>query len=388
MLILRGTAQEITLQVAEERYQQEVAKLTTERDQKNHTLIQSYIGELMRYEARARSNSDLDGVLAAREEITRVETEGATASAQPPEDGEIARLQSLMLRQARVHARTKGEQLLQFQEGVIRFASTQSMNRTQQNDIEGAIAWRDWAQGLQERPETVRARQHVQAQAQHPSGPRNIERHSSFQGRERAEWIREPLENFVDTPRAFILGHEPRGREPRQTESTPSAAGSGHTLLQGRLRLVDEEDTLNRYNNPWSSFRERSHLYVPRLQITPLPNRNLEESLVVFDLYRRGSGARREIIRTDSIWVPPIPGGTQVVVDAGVYSYNSARYRAVGGYRSDQATADLFHGFIVTIFDTGGRIIYQRSNDRGLDSFARREPPDFTPPTTPEHLHE
>jgi len=383
---LHGQETPFTLESAETRYQEELKKLTEERDKRDQALVQNYLGELLRYEARARNSSDLDGVLAARGEVARVENEGVQPPAAPSPDTEVARLQEMMLEQSRRHARMKGERLLELLEGITRFAGTQSMEHTRRNDIPGAIAWRDWAQNLQQRPEALRAKGHSETSGGPSGGPGDAETLPTLHSSPVAEVHARPVEDFVDQPRAFVLGNEPKGKETRQNESTPSAAGSGHTLLQARLRLVDEEDTLNRYNTPWSSFRLRSHLYVPRLQFTPLPGRNMGESLVVFDLFKRGSGANREIIRTDSLRLPPVPAGAQVVIDAGVYAYQSERYRAsyAGGHRGEQASADLFHGFIVTIFDRQGRMLFQRSNDRGLNAFARTEPPPLPPPPPPE----
>jgi hypothetical protein len=157
--------------------------------------------------------------------------------------------------------------------------------------------------------------------------------------------------------------------------STPSAQGSGLTLISAQLRLVDEENTVNKNFTGWSSHRQKTHLFVGRLQMTPLPGRSIGRSLVTFDLYKKGSGSRREIIRTDSILIPPVAAGQQVVVDSGVYAYETEKYRYTGGYRYESATADEFNGYIVSVFDERGKLILQRSSDRQLDDYARTEPP-------------
>lgn len=377
-------AQSMTLDVVQTRFEEEVGKLDERLKERSEALRQNYLGALLRMESRARSESDLDGVVAAQTEISRVET--AHAPLRPTQEAahpEMIRLQEVVLGQLDGFELTRARDLLNLKENLKRFANNQSMDLTQRGDIDAALAWRNWSEGLEQRADVQSAQHLVQrdeARRARVTEVARADRHAAFQG-EPLTLIQEEAEDWVDAPRLFLMGNEPKGSEKRLIESTPSAIGSGHALVQARLRLVDEEDTLGRYNNRWSRFRHRAHLYVARLQLTPLPGRRLDESLVVFDLYKRGSGSTREIIRTDRAILPPIEEGSRVVVDAGVYAYESQSHRTSWGHRSDHSTADEFHGFIVTLFDREGKILYQRSSDRGLDSHARTEPPEPRAPT-------
>lgn len=386
MLAAFLNAQGLTLEALETRWGEEVAAVNARHLESLEGLKRNYLAALLRFEARARSESDLDGVLEAQREITRLDEIGELAPAVFSTHPEIARMQGVMRQQVQSIGLTKANEIAGLAQNVRRFSESNSMELTQRGNIQEALAWREWGEELFRRPEVIQAQQltrSAEARERRESAPPPVQAHPSVQGAP-TELIRTSANDFVDTPRAFVLGNEPSGSERRVIESRPSAAGSGHTLLQGRLRLVDEEDTLSRYTSRWSSYRSRSHLYVPRLQVSPLPGQTLGKSLVVFDLFKRGTGNRREIIRTDRLILPPIESGTVVVVDSGVYEYNSSRYRSnIGGYRRDQATADEFHGFIVSIFDEQGNLLYQRGSDRGLDSFARNEPPAPPEPRSP-----
>ena len=101
-----------------------------------------------------------------------------------------------------------------------------------------------------------------------------------------------------------------------------------------------------------------------------------DKSLVVFDLYKRGSGSKRQIIRTDKIIVPPLDGGKWVFVDSGKYQYETEKYRSIYGSSYDDATAEEFYGYVVSIFDEQGKLYYQRATNRVLNDYARTSPPE------------
>ncbi|MCH8512678.1 MAG: hypothetical protein LAT83_13655 [Kiritimatiellae bacterium] len=374
-----GSAQELTLEALESRFDEETTKVEERFRENVQGLERNYTAALLRFENSARTIPDLDGVLAAQEEIKRVERgQGLRPSALSSHE-EISRMQTMVRNHMDRFELARAEELMRLVTFVRNFSDNTSNELTQRGDIQTAVAWRDWGEKVSKRPDVLAAKALMEKNAARTerevpaAPPREI--HPALRG-DPFKVINEPVDDFVDNPRAYVFGNEPKGGEKRVTASTPSAAGSGHTLMQGRLRLVDEEDMLSRYTSRWSSYRERSHLYVPRLQLNPLPGQTIPKSLVVFDLFKRGSGSRREIIRTDSVIIPPVQAGTQLVVDSGVYAYNSAQYRSsISGYRSDRATADQFYGFIVSVFDESGNLIFQRASDRALDSHARSDPP-------------
>lgn len=374
-------AQVMSLEEVKARYTLEAEKLKEQRVEKEDALRESYLTALLRMELKARTDSDLDGVLAAQREIERVEKDSEPLVAHsPPVHHEVLRMQNLIKRQVKVFQQEEARGLSSMVENLVRFADTRSRDLTRVGDIDAALAWRGWSEELAQSPEVVAATRLLrESEARQGEGEpeRPAELHPALRGNPLAI-IDKKTEEFEDGTRAFLLGNEPEGNEKRINESTPNAAGSGHALLQGRLRLVDEDNTLARQNNRWVRYHHRAHMYVPRVQLTPLPGRELGRTLVVFDLFKRGSGSRREVIRTDTAILPPIAERTQVVVDAGVYAYETSQHRTSWGSRGDHTTADQFYGFIVTLFDAEGNLIYQRCSDRALDSHARTEPP--TPP--------
>lgn len=372
-------AQQPSLPDVEKRLEEEVSKVRAQKEEKIKTLRQNYLTALLRLEATSRANGDLDGLQAARDEIQRIDGTKPLAVEAPSTHTELRRLQDVISGQLGEFSRTESKALADLVSAVTRFAETTSTTLTQQNRIEEAMQFREWSRGLLQRPEFAEALQQarVETPVTPPPGDTPVDTaqvHPQF-GKDPVPFQASGEVTFGEEAKAYILGQEPKATEKRVNMSTPSAQGSGLTLISAQLRLVDEENTVNKNFTGWSSHRQKTHLFVGRLQMTPLPGRSIGRSLVTFDLYKKGSGSRREIIRTDSILIPPVAAGQQVVVDSGVYAYETEKYRYTGGYRYESATADEFNGYIVSVFDERGKLILQRSSDRQLDDYARTEPP-------------
>ncbi len=377
-------SQDMALSDLEDRFRQELSKLDDQHKDKERALRGNYLAALLRFERQARQASDLDGVMEARKEIERVEG-GATA---PKADAlskhpEVSRMQNMALGQIREFNRARAEGVVQLSNALAQFLENGSGTLTQQGKIEEALQWRARAKTVFEIDAYTDAmrvldkQQAIAAKAEAASpAPTAKNVHRALQGKP-TEIIGKPTTEVSSRPMAYWAGNEPSANEKRVTESTPGAAGMGHTFLSGRLKLIDETVTKNRYNTGWSSFREKAHLYVGRVQFAPLPNRNLGKTLVVYDLFKRGSGSKRETIRTDKILLPPVESGQQVVVDSGAYEYDTSKYRSsYSAYRYESATGDEFYGFVVSFFDEEGKLFYQRATEKALSDYARSIPPD------------
>jgi len=374
--------QEVDLGALDQRFQEELSKLNEQRRERETQLRGGYLAALLRFETQARQATDLDGVMESRKEIERVERGGSLKTQDLSKHAEVARLQTMANGQVTGFEKARAEGVVQLARNYAQFLENGSATFTQQGKIEEALAWRSKAQTVYEIDAFVEANRFLGKQeakaaaieAATPSAPA-AEVHPALRGKP-TEIIAKPTTEVSDKPVAYWSGNEPTASEKRVQESTPSAAGTGHTLLTGRLKMIEDKVTNNRYSTGWSSWKSQSLLYVGRVQFGPLPGRSMGKTLVVIDLFKRGSGSKREVIRTDRILLPPLESGRQVVVDSGAYEYNTEKYRSsYSSYRYDYASNDEFYGFVVSFFDETGSLIFQRSSQKALDSYARTLPP-------------
>ncbi|GEM_PF-1066376 len=384
-------AQSLTLKDFEARFEEELAKIVQARQEKQAELRGKYMGALLRIESAAKRQGDLNGVESARAEIKRVELEPNLAPEELSTNPEIARIQNVVketVREYQVEQNQKVQQLVQTVRGYIESASS---NLVQQDKIEEAISWRNWGEKLEDRPKVAAALEMLQEKRRRleelENRPPDVESFHPLLREDPVRFPKEKAKQFPDEPNAYRAGTEPSGKEKRLgSAKIPTAKGAGNTILSGRVKLIEEEVTTSSNRTSYSSAREKSHLFVARVEFNPLPGKQLGRTLVIFDLYKRGAGSRREVIRTDSLVLPPVPSGQRVVVDSGPYRYESSQYRYAWGSRSETATAEEFYGYIVSFFNEEGDLFYQRATESVLEDYARTAPPEVEDPHREEEV--
>lgn len=145
--------------------------------------------------------------------------------------------------------------------------------------------------------------------------------------------------------------------------------------VQGKLfvTMKSEETRDSKSQSSWSSSIEKSgfYSYFPRLVLRPSAHESLDGATVVFEYFIRplGDRTRPARSRTEHIPLPPMNKGENVVVDgAGVrlYQYKSEDYSRYGGYRSENQTGAQLYGFIASVYDASGEMIFQRTDKSQL----------------------
>jgi len=373
----------MNLEEAGDRFETELNKILAEETRKQNELKPSYLAAIERVELRAREEADLDGLQACRMESRTVEEEEGLSLRDLSDYEALRVIQEIVNRQLRRFAEEAGEDIDRLVDSVSRFAREQSRELTRNNEIDKALAWNEWRNSLPEHPEVARI-----AQLRGTAQPEQ-ERQRSAGGdstldyvfsRTPAPWASEAAAEFPFEPRGYVAGSEPEGNEVRLSGiSTPNARAVGNQVMTGRVKLIEEEETLRDDRSGNSHFRQRRYFFVPRLEYAPLPDQELPKLLAVFDLYVRGTGSRRELIRTDQILLPPVARGNRVVVDAAPYSYETSQRRVRGATQFSDSTGDEFYGFVISLFDESGELIFQRASERMLNSLAREEAPDLHP---------
>ncbi|WFB36522.1 hypothetical protein P3T73_01950 [Kiritimatiellota bacterium B12222] len=373
---LSASAQTMSLQEFNTRYEQELGKITRVRIQQKEQLNIKYLGALLRMETQAKNEGNLDLLQATRSEIARVESGQAIEEPTEPVPQALQDMRTVMRKLDREYQQTESKKIVALVDNLKTYASTVSSEYTRQNQIDKAVAWQKWEKNVEEDPLIQQA---YASQVRQPAAPSPNHRdhpqptHSATRGRT-ATIHEEQVIEFSESPAVYRWSKEPKGKEKRIRSTTPSMQGAGISKLTGTLILIEEKD-INK--SGWSgNYKEKSLLYVPRLSISPLVGKSLDPCLVVFDLYKRGSGSKRSIIRTDSILIPSLKASDRVVVDAGVYEYETEEYDSSwSSYDYKHSTEDEFYGFIVTIFNQQGELIFQRASERILNEYARTIPP-------------
>lgn len=368
-------AQAMSIDAFNQRFEQELSKIIEVQETQTRELNIKYMGALLRLENQAKSQGNLELVQAARAEITRVENNQELEVFGNPVPTELKDMQQVMQNMILQYRKQQSDAVVKLVESLKPYADSRSVEATRQNDIAQAVAWRDWEKNLSENDVIQRAYARMEkGQTSGNNQERNTaDHHAAVQGKV-AEIKETKANDFSSSPSIFRKGMEPDGREKRISTSTPSMQGAGNTQLTGTLVLIEEKD-INK-SGFYGTLKKKSLTYVPRLSISPIIGNSLERSLVVFDLYKRGSGSKRSIIRTEKIIMPALVASDQVVIDAGRYDYETEEYDSNwSSYGYKKSTEDEFYGFIVTIFNSQGELIYQRASERVLNDYARETPP-------------
>lgn len=377
-----ASAQSMTLEECDRRFNEQLDLLKQQHREKVEGMQRSYLAALLRFENEAKQRGDLTGVQAARREIGRVEDleKLSTLDEFEPSDHErIRHMRGVMRERLDAFGLERAQGVAGLADSVGEYVDRTSMELTQQNKIDQAVAWRKWSEKLDENQEVLIAnrklnRRQAVRKAENPPPRAGDNLHDALKGTP-VKLKDGPPEGFPDRAAAYRGGSEPPAKDKKIGHaSIPNAKGMGGAYITSKVKLVDQSDTLASSRGYYSHYKHETELFVPRLEFNPLLNKPLGRTLVVFDLYKRGSGSKRELITTDSILLPPIEAQRKVVVDAKPYAYETQKYR---GYftRYESSTAEEFYGYIVTIFDENGEMIFQRSTERALNDLAREHPP-------------
>jgi len=360
------------------RLSEELENISTETLDQHKELKRVYLSALLRRESAARREGDLDTLQAIREEVVRIEhLERLTA---PPSTTSetLRKLSSIVSEKINEIDQEAADKVSTLVTSLEAYSETQATEHTRRGNLNEAIAWRDWGRELKEQPDIAEILSvTVLPETAFTSDHASADQDSNLYTLREQKRITTQANEFSDSPALYEAGAEPKGDEKRISAHTPSAQGAGHTLMQATISLINEDDTISNHGGYSYEYTHKSHLYIARITFTPLPGKSLEPSLVVFDLFKRGSGSKRAVIRTDGMLIPAMASGDRWVADSGPYTYETTKYDSrFSHYDRESATADEFYGFIISIFNSQGELLLQRASERALGDYARSEVPD------------
>ncbi len=173
---------------------------------------------------------------------------------------------------------------------------------------------------------------------------------------------------WVNQVRMYYGGKEPAVSSARvRDEFTSQASRAAAHRMSGELQLYQAISTW-----PQPDPEHMTVAMVPRFlfRVGSQPVRN---GVLVYDYYARATvtdpGHYTETIRLP----PDLQPGTRLVVDP--QGHVQQRFRIRNGQREYVEGRGRMVGFIVSVFDGDGTLVYQRANDRRITDLARARPP-------------
>jgi hypothetical protein len=368
--------QGMSLEDFNNRFEEELAKIVSKHETEDKSLEIKYLSALLRLESTSRTQGNLELVQATRKEVSRIEQGQDLKNDGSPVPPELEQMRQLITKLKLTHKQEAAASTVTLTDNLKSYATNRSIEATRQGMISEAVSWKEWGENLDENEQVSSAYSFLRKRPdQSTISQKNqvADVHEALEGRPVDIQV-DKAKRFSDRPKVYVQGSEPKGNEKRIQSSTPSMQGAGNTLLTGNVILIEEKD-INK-SGYYGTLKEKSLTYIPRLSISPIIGKSLDRSLVVFDLYKRGTGSKRSVIRTDTVLLPPLTSDEVIVIDAGIYAYETEEYDSRwSSFDYKTSTDDEFYGYIVTIFDRNGEMIYQRATERGLKDYARETPP-------------
>jgi hypothetical protein len=152
-----------TLAETQARYQQEREDRAVAMQEKARQLQKAYLAALLEQESRARAAQDIDRVVSFREEIAAAEARDPTLEVPPPHPEELKTLRETWNRSIQeLQAETQAD-IKSLTERVLSYAQARRNDLLAREDIDQAVAWRNWERELQQSlpPETATEDQNI-----------------------------------------------------------------------------------------------------------------------------------------------------------------------------------------------------------------------------------
>ena len=356
--VISGELPEHVLAV-QDRFGYLLNELTIKRNTEIERLNSIYEEKLVALEAEARSEGDLDGVVALRAEIERFrDTEQVSREEIQSEPSGLGNLQQIYLA-AIVSGRVLeiDEQIVHLSDRYIRGLEEQKRNMVHADDIPTAKALRNEIERVQNNSRRIRALDTQQAA-------------QALLAESGTETAGDPQDDPVWEDGVYPLGDEPSfsGSEKnlRHTAHSRAVAHFGHLTLLVREESSDVRDRRSgyyhggrwrRYNVQYGEFQ-----YYPRVVFRPSPREDIRLGSAVFQYYADplASSESLKLVRTEIIPLPRTLNSAQgVVVDGGGVGYTMSEWRPRGSGRS---RGHRHAGIVVSIYDVNGDLVAQRAD--------------------------
>ncbi|MFP6905787.1 MAG: hypothetical protein VCG02_11260, partial [Verrucomicrobiota bacterium] len=131
--------------------------------------------------------------------------------------------------------------------------------------------------------------------------------------------------------------------------------------------------TTSRSRDSEYSTRNIKKAYIPRLVFMAGPSHNFKDATILFEYFTR-QGNTRSIVKSDRARIPMLQSMKPMVADAEGYANvitKTAGVEEYAGSPSRSSEKPEYYGFIASIYDREGALIFQRCTNRSLAEFGK-----------------
>ncbi len=139
------------------------------------------------------------------------------------------------------------------------------------------------------------------------------------------------------------------------------------------MQKITEEKTTSRSRDSEYSTRNIKKAYIPRLVFMAGPSHNFKDATILFEYFTR-QGNTRSIVKSDRARIPMLQSMKYMVADAEGYANVITKSEGVEEYAgslSRTSEKPEYYGFIASIYDRQGTLIFQRCTNKSLAEFGK-----------------
>jgi hypothetical protein len=180
-------------------------------------------------------------------------------------------------------------------------------------------------------------------------------------------------------PRFGLVTIYPKGSEPKRTAKKEPAYHTGNDSIAAGSKIIatvqkiTEEKTTSRSRGSEYRTRNIKKAYIPRLVFMAGPSHNFKDATILFEYFTRQGNTRR-IVKSDRARIPMLQSMKYMVADAEGYANvitKTAGVEEYAGSPSRSSEKPEYYGFIASIYDREGTMIFQRCTNRSLAEFGK-----------------
>lgn len=366
------------------KYEQAQQVLTESAESRADRVISAYKEELEEGATKATADGNLEVAIAFREELERVNVDPIIPAAHP---GTIKSLRTLQeayrpsLDEAVVPISRK---IVTLNKHYLRSLSRLRKKRRSANDTAGAARVKAESARILD-SDALKIAMATVKRMDAPKKKKTTPKPKPKPAQQQPE--EQPVQHIASAPvtaipkAAFYApGKEPRQRTWKLTLYHTSQA-SRAILSNVRAEVVIFEDdsgvVRQKSSNKYYTHRSESGkvMYVPRITLAAQGSGGLKDSTMVIEYMSRDKNTKKAIARdrTEHVKFPKMPSGKRIVVDGGGVGLDtqSTKYSGYIYATGKHEYGREIFGFIISVFDGNGSMIYQRCTQRSLKNYVR-----------------
>lgn len=373
-----------TAEIYRLKFDEQLAQILVKQEEQTADLMGKYVTALDRMNANYRQASNLDAVLEVMAELERAKLESSIS----PEHlsrlfSELAGLQNKVLGIFEGIQKAGAEDIVRLTEGYGRALQSLQTQLTKDGEIKEAIATNAMLDEALANNDYLNARAVLTPPEPAPADTASLTPSNLVKGdpdapiRKRRVQADEDMDDLDDAtgPRIGLVVIYPKVDAPKRTAKKEAIYHTGSDSMAAGSKIIatvekiTEESTTSKTRSYYERSKDISKAYIPRLVFMAGPNYNFRDATITFEYFTR-SGNTRRLVKTDRATIPMLESMKSMVADAEGYINTITKSSS---YESSSRSAQKpeYYGFIATIYDSGGQLIFQRCTNKTLAEFSK-----------------